>query len=340
MELDLALQSGRFSVMNLTAAINNVEVPRMRLAELGLFEERGISETYVDIQYEDGQIMIIPKKERGEDGTKTKGRTRKSYPFMAIHLPLEGSILADSIQGIKAFGSQTELEVLSTKINEDLKDQKSSHEATHENIRIGALLGKIVDSDGSVIEDLFKRFGIKESDATDTIDFSADIGTELLNSKRNSEKAQKGVKGKKYRALCHPVFFDKMLKNEAFKKAFERYNDGAALRDDVRGGFNWQGVIWEEFRGDLGVTDENGQVVDHMPSGQALLFPQDKPKLFLTRYCPANYNETVNTIGLPFYSRSEPKRMGKGVDIETQSNVITVCTAPLAVRRLKIKSGT
>lgn len=336
MELDLALQSGRFSVMNLTAAINNVEVPRLRISELGLFEERGISETFLDVQYEDGQIMIIPAKERGEDGTKTKGRTRKSFIFKAIHLPLEGEILADSIQGIKAFGSQTELEVLSKKINEELQDQKSSHEATLENIKIGALLGKVVDSDGAVIEDFFKRFDIKVSDAEDTIDFSKDLGTQLLGAKRKSQKAQKGVKGKKYRAFCHPVFFDKLLANDDFKKAFDRFNDGAALR----GGVTWRGAIWEEFDGDLGIIDENGERVESMPSGQALLFPEDKPKLFIVRFCPANYNETVNTTGLPFYSRAEAKRMGKGVDIETQSNVITVCTAPLAVRRLKIKTGT
>ncbi|MGL4505183.1 MAG: major capsid protein, partial [Aeromonas sobria] len=55
---------------------------------------------------------------------------------------------------------------------------------------------------------------------------------------------------------------------------------------------------------------------------------------------PANYNETINTKGLPFYAKGEVMRFDKGIDLEGQSNPLNVCTSPLAVRHLSIKAAT
>jgi hypothetical protein len=44
--------------------------------------------------------------------------------------------------------------------------------------------------------------------------------------------------------------------------------------------------------------------------------------------------ETVNTIGLPYYAKQEELRMGKGIDLESQSNPISICTRPRAVIKL------
>jgi len=44
--------------------------------------------------------------------------------------------------------------------------------------------------------------------------------------------------------------------------------------------------------------------------------------------------ETVNTLGVPYYAKQEPRRMGKGIDLEAQSNPITLCTKPRAIIKL------
>lgn len=331
MELQQAIESDKFTVKSLTASINNVTVPKTRLAELGIFEERGIATTFVQIEYKDGQIILVPEKQRGADGTHLDDRDRQLFTFNAIHLPLEASIMADQVQNVRAFGSDDELEHLDRLIEEKHEDHRLSLDATIEFFRIGALFGKIVGANGNVIEDLYARFGISEKDQYHNIDFTKPVRTQLLDVKRDSEKNQKGIKGKRYRVLCSPEFFNKLLENEDFEKAFNRYNDGANLRDDVRPGVFWDGAYWEELSET--VTDK-----PFLKSGEAAYFPEDKPGLFITRFCPANYNETVNTVGLPYYSKAEPKRMGKGIDIESQTNVINVCTSPLAVRRLKVKA--
>lgn len=337
MELQQALESDKFEVSNLTASINNITAPKTRLAELGLFQERGISTTYVDIEYKDGQIILVPEKERGADGTHSEDRERKMYTFKAVHLPLEASIYADDIQNIRAFGSgedgtAAELEQLDSLIEEKHEDHRLSLDVTIEYLRTGALFGKIIGARGTVIEDLYKRFEITAKDVYHDIDFTKDLQTQFLTVKSTSKKNQKGIKGKRYRVLCGPDFFNSMLENESFKKAFDRYENGAVLRDDVTSGVPFAGAFWELH------DEEAEEDKPFLKPGEAAYFPEDKPGLFITRFCPANYNETVNTRGLPYYSRAEAKRMGKGVDIESQSNVINVCTNPLAVRRLKIKA--
>lgn len=331
MELQQALESEKFTVSNLTASINNVDLPPMRIAELGIFEERGIRTTTMAVEFKDGEIIIVPEKERGADGTHTEDRDRKMFTFTAVHLPLEASIYADDIQNVRAFGSESELEQLDTLIADKHEDHRMSLDATIEYFRAGALTGKVLGAKGNAIVDLHATFGITPSQVTNEIDFTKPLRSQILKAKTDSKKNQKGVKGRRYHALCSETYFAQLMDNEDFVKAFERSQEGAALRNDVSGGVEWQGVVWEQYEDDI-----NGKLI--IPEGEARLFPTDKPKLFLTRFAPANYNETVNTIGLPYYSKSEPKRMGKGVDIESQSNVINICTNPLAVRRLTIKA--
>jgi hypothetical protein len=329
MELQQALESEKFTVSSLTASINNIVMPPMRLAELGIFEERGIRTTSMEVEFKDGEIIIVPEKERGADGTHTEDRDRKLFTFKAVHLPLEASIYADDIQNVRAFGSETEEEQLDTLISDKQEDHRMSLDATIEYFRAGALTGKILGAAGNTIVDLHATFGITLTQVTNAIDFTKPLRNQLLKAKTASKKNQKGIKGRRYHALCSETFFAELMEHDSFVAAFERANEGAALRNDVSNGVEWQGITWEQYEDDI-----NGTLI--IPEGEARLFPVDKPKLFITRFAPANYNETVNTIGLPYYSKSEPKRMGKGVDIESQTNVINICTNPLAVRRLTI----
>jgi hypothetical protein len=48
-------------------------------------------------------------------------------------------------------------------------------------------------------------------------------------------------------------------------------------------------------------------------------------------YAPADYIETVNTMGLPRYVKQYPMPNDKGIHIDTQMNVLSFCTRPLAL---------
>jgi hypothetical protein len=58
--------------------------------------------------------------------------------------------------------------------------------------------------------------------------------------------------------------------------------------------------------------------------------------MFVTHYGPADYVEAANTIGLPYYAKQELLQFGKGVDLEAQSNPISLCTRPRSVVKLTV----
>jgi hypothetical protein len=59
------------------------------------------------------------------------------------------------------------------------------------------------------------------------------------------------------------------------------------------------------------------------------------PELFITRFAPADYEETVNTIGLPRYAKQYPTPNGKARMLEMQMNAICLCTKPDSLQRGK-----
>lgn len=330
MELNVALESGKFEIRELTAAINNLKVPRTRIAELKLFKEKGIRTVNVDIEFKDGQIQLVEESERGSDGKELDDPDRKVITFKAVHLLVPGKVMADDVLGIRAFGSESELEELQTLIDEKSEIARLSIDATIEYFRLGAIFGKILNKNGQVILDLFKVFELKEADGESTVDFNKPLRSQLVQVKRDSEKHQKGIKAKVYRGFCTLEFMDQMMEDPDFVKAFERQNSGQVLRDDVRPGVYWQGVYWEEYDTQVGDKD----FLKDRNYG-AVVFPEDKPNFFLTRFAPAPYTDTVGTLGLPYYGAAEQLSMNKGVKLENQSNPINVCTSPLACRRIK-----
>nr|AKN36016.1 elements of external origin; phage-related functions and prophages [Vibrio sp. F12 FF_152] len=197
MEMQQALESGKFSITELTAAINNMDVPRLRLAELKLFEEKGIRTTTIDIEYKDGQIQLVEDVERGEDGKPLDDPNRKIVSFKAVHLPVPASVSADDVLNTRAFGTSDELEELQAVIDEKLDIARQSLDATIEYFRFGAIFGKVLSKNGTVIVDLFKAFEISEANGENTIDFNNPLATQLLQVKRDSEKQQKGIKDQK-----------------------------------------------------------------------------------------------------------------------------------------------
>ncbi|MEK7391887.1 MAG: major capsid protein, partial [Fibrobacterota bacterium] len=70
-----------------------------------------------------------------------------------------------------------------------------------------------------------------------------------------------------------------------------------------------------------------------IPDGEAFLFP-DAPGLMIDAIAPGNYNETVNTLGQEYYAKAEAMKLGKGYDLEAQSNPLPLNLIPKSSIRL------
>lgn len=319
-----------FSMSSLTAAINEAPAVPSRLAALGLFSEEGITTTTVQIEKDGDTLSLVSSGERGAPGQVVVGSKRQMLPFNTIHLPQRSTVKADEIQNLRAFGSETELEAVQTVVNKRLRKHRQRLDATIEYHRIGAVKGQILDADGqSVLADLCKTFGIKQKSIA--LDFAAaNFRVQCLDIHDAVEDALGLATHTGIRALCGRHFWSVLLSNQAFADSARDAALAAALRGDPREAVEYGGIVWERYRGKVGSI---GFVEDEV----AYAVPEGVEDLFITRFAPSDHLDAVNTNGLPYYTSQELLQHGKGVDIESQSNPINLCTRPGAVIKLTIK---
>jgi major capsid protein E len=320
-----------FSLQSLTKAINEQPYIPGRVGALGLFSEEGISTTSVSVEKLGESLAMVPAGERGGLSKPVNGDKRSMVTFNTIHLPQRANILADEIQGVRAFGSETELETVESVVAKRLGKMRRALDATIEYQRIGALKGQILDANGStVLVDLFSQFGLSQQTKSLVLGTpTTKVRQKVMEAKRLVEDALGNQMYTGLRALCSPAFFDALTTHDLVEKFFINWQSNETMRQDVRSAFLFGGVLWEEYRGTVGG-------IDFIASGDAYLVPEGVPDLFVTHYGPADYVEAANTIGLPYYAKQELLQFGKGVDLEAQSNPISLCTRPRAVVKLTV----
>ena len=312
-----------FSVVSLTKAIEDTPFVPGRVGQLGIFSEEGVSTTSVSIEKVGSTVSLVPAASRGSSGRPMGNDKRQMIPFTATHLPQRASILADEVQNLRAFGSETEVETAQRLMNRKLAKMRRDLDTTIEYQRIGAIKGSILDSDGTTeLLNLHTAFGTSVTSHNLVLGTAGTpVRNKVIEARRKMEAALGGLTYSGARVLCSASFFDALVGHAKVEAAFDRYMNGEFLREDQRGGFYFAGVFWEEYRGQVGATK-------FIADGEAWMVPEGVPDLFVTNYAPADYMETVNTLGQAYYAKQEPKDFNKGIDVETQSNPIHICTRP------------
>jgi len=319
-----------FTVTSLTAAINKLPAVPGKVAALNLFDEKGITTTSVVIDEYQGRLSLVPNTARDADARPSAGGKRIRRVFETLHLPLSRALLPGQLQNVSAFGAEGDATTAQAQIiNDHLSEMKNAVEATREWQRIGALRGQLLDADGSVIEDLYDAFGVTQK--TDTIAFSTaatDVRAACVAAKRYAESKLGGMAANGFTAFCGPAFFDALTGHKSVKEAFANWQASQdRLAGDQRGGFTFGGITFIEYD-----TIISGQ--RFIPEDEAQVFPI-APGAYRMFNAPANYNEAVNTPGLPFYAKAEERRLGKGWDVEVQANPLALCMVPEALVQLK-----
>ncbi|NUU35140.1 major capsid protein [Pseudomonas sp. C2B4] len=323
---DIAIfEDDAFSVPTLTAAINEQEYLPGRISGLGLFREEGITTLTVQIEKDGDTLALVPAGERGTSGLVVGGSRRNLIPFNTVHLPQRFTIKADEIQGIRAFGTRTELQSVQDVVNKRLAKARRQLDATHEFQRMGALNGQVLDADGStVLLDIYKSFGVSRQKMSMGLNNSeTEVRVSAGEALDMQADALGSVTSSGSRAFCGKNFWNKLVSHKSVKETYLNSQQAAALRGDARESFEFGGIVWERYRGKVA-----GVLFVH--DDKALLIPEGVPELYISTFAPADYMETVNTEGLPYYSKIEPMPFNKGVFGEAQSNPLHLCTRPRA----------
>ncbi len=321
-----------FNLISLTAAINRVPYKPGKVGAMGLFDSSGITKTVAAVEEKDRVLSLLPTSARGTPPGSAVPEKRTVRNFKVPHIALIDSVLADEVQGVRAFGSENEVQGVAQVVNDKIAKMRQSFEVTLEYHRLGAIKGVIYDADGTTpIYNLFTEFeclqpapvvgGFAEFDFTAA---TPPVKETCLNIVREIETNLGGLPYDHIHCFCDSTFFDGLTGEAGVIAAYNLWQDGRALRDDMRRGFTYGGITFEEYNGGVGT-------IPFIEAGAAHFFPVGVPGLFTTSFAPADYVETVNTVGQEFYAKQERMEFDKGITIEAQSNPLCLCTRPMCL---------
>lgn len=329
-------ESDVFSMTSLTESINILPNNYGKLEAMNLFPQKSVRTRNIAVEEMNGVLNLLPTQIPGGNATVGTRGKRKMRSFTIPHIPHDDVVLPEEVQGIRAFGSETELQAMATVITDHLQSMRNKHAITLEHLQMGALKGNILDADGSLLYNLYDEFEITPK----TVNFAlgtagTDVKKKCLEVVRHIEDNLCGEFMTGVHCLVSAEFFDALTSHSKVKEAYERWQEGAALRDDMRSGFTFGGITFEEYRGQASSPD--GSARKFIAANEGHCFPTGTSQTFVTYFAPADFNETVNTLGLPIYAKQEPRKFDRGTDLHTQSNPLPLCLRPAVL--VKVTAG-
>ena len=314
-----------YNAISMTETINLLPHTPTRIQQMGLFQEAGITTPTLVINEKKGELMLLPTAGRGSMPTFNQEDKQRLRSFVVPHIPKNDDVMADELIGLRHFGegpmAMSDTPV-ATVVAEKLAKMRAEHELTWEWHRIGAVKGVVLDADGTnVVYDWFQEFGITKKVETYNPANANDLARICRVIKRHMADTLGATVLNGIHCFVGSDFMDAMSTDTFINEAFARWRDGEHLRSNFAyEGFYYQGVTFEEYRGQLGTT----RFVD---ADKAHAFPTGTNR-FLRRNAPGSMIEAVGTVGQQMYASQERKRHGQGIDIHTQSNPIFVCSQP------------
>jgi hypothetical protein len=352
--LDIFSTNPAFSVTSLTLALNRMPFQPGRIGDLGLYSDRRLSTTTTTVEVKNNRLALIPSQPRGTPPTQNVEDRRELVPFLIPHFPLADTIMADEVQGVRAFGTEDTLEPVLQKVNEHLASMGRKHDVTLEYLRLGGVKGLVITRTDPltglplVAIDLRNAFGLPQKpmppvppstsryDADWPIVMPAGMGADDIVVAQNMGSLTQlildlvrliadrlGAQGfSSIHGICGRNFFDAFYKHPELRSTFLNQPAANSLRDPLwMRQIAFREIILEEYRGRIGQ-------VQFVEDDYCHFFPVGVPDLFIEAYAPADYMETVNTIAIPRYAKQQLMRFDKGVEIETQQNVLPICSLP------------
>ena len=318
-----------FSLTQLSQAINVLPNMYGRVNELGLFTWRALSNNVVTIEMQNGVLTLVQTTPWGGPAPKSKSGKRNVRSFTVPHMPLEDTVMAADVIGIRAFGTENTLETVTQRVNDKLQTMRNKIDQTLEWRKMSALKGEVLDADGSVIANYFDEFGVTKK----VVNFALGTATTDVRAKcaeviRHVEDNLMGEMMQRVHVLVSQEFFDAFVSHAKVKEAFANYAEAAQrIGGDMRKGFSFGGLTFEEYR----ATVDSKRFID---SGKAHAFPIGTNETFSNFGAPADFVETVNTLALPYYARQQNKDFNRGIDLHVQANQLPLVTRPATIVEL------
>lgn len=322
-----------FSLSSMTAKVNKLPYVPGQVSKSKLFAEDGVATLTVMVESRDGKLSLIEPSPRGGPGENVLKDKSELRSFVIPHYQRDDAIMADEVQGVRAFGTETELQTVEETVNAKMERHTRDLDSTLEFSRIGAVKGIVLSKSGATLSNLYTEFGIA---AAPDYNFALDNANTLVRQKSEElvimiedelEAPYTGI-----HAWCGKDFWQSLVNHKSVRETYlyaQKVNEQLQRSTDT---IEIGGITYERYRTGKKATAAAGGNA-FIAANECRVVPMGVPDLFITRFAPADYMETVNTKGLPRYAKQFRMKNDKGVELEVQSNHISLCTQPNVLRK-------
>ncbi|WP_262265493.1 major capsid protein [Microvirga yunnanensis] len=294
-------------------------------SELGArlpWSERGVTQRTVSFQDYGHKLEVVEPKTWNGAEPQVKGKPKRSLmPLEIYHHPLQSTLQASEIQGKLKIG-QTEItpETVENAVADVAGAHRRDHEATWEKNRGLTMRGLIQNPHGGY-DNVYEMLKSKQSSmamAPNSAGFK--LRKSLTAAKRTIEKtlaSQYRIRG--YAFIAGSDLFDALTNCADFDSIVDRQAEGAARRDDIRGGYTLAGVNLSSYDHAEYIAANKGYICPIVDD------------FYLSLFAPMDHFETNNRQGLPFYANAWTSPNGKVLTIDSESNAIHIAVVPEAI---------
>jgi hypothetical protein len=319
--------SDAFGYVSLSTAINKLIYTPSQIGGSGLFTAEGINTTTAIVELQGNTLQLVDVQPRGANGQAVTADKRTAIPFIVPHIPQRATILAEQIQNIRDFGSETATKQIQAEINKRLLKMRTQIDYTIEQHRLSAMMGLYYLATGGTAS-LFTIFGLTQQ----SLSWALGTSTTKLKVKVKQtidlmESQLDGIAYTGVKIYAGKTWFENFIAHADFEAYYKNSPFVNQLNANPMNAVEFMGVTVERYRGDSTVK---------IPDNEAYAVPLGVTGLLVTKFAPADYMETVNTIGAPYYAKSELMDFAKGVTLESQSNPLNICTIPSAIIKLTV----
>ncbi len=288
-----------------------------------------LNDAYIELR--DGTLSLIPEAERGAAGDSNALDNRKVVPVRIPHYPQTDKLMAESLRGVRAFGSDL-MEAAEEKRNEILDQQHKRNLMRWEWAKGGALTGIQYEYDKagnpSARLNWYDIFGVQQQVVEIDLDSATtDIVGTIIDAKGLSEDALGMFDASGYKLICGKNFGKKITAHPNTREDYQRWNSGQFLRDDNRNGFPLATDV------DV-VTYSRGKIAGHwlIDPDAAYLCPI-ADGMYQVRHAPGVGFSTLGEKGLPEYFRAKPID-DDAIELKSTTDAIAYTQRPAAIIKL------
>lgn len=326
-------QEDAFGLVELSTGLQNIPYRPSQLRMSGLFQPRPLRQQVFGIEIQNGTLSVIPFSEQGGPAEQGNQDGRDMLHFATRHFQREDKIWASEVSGIRAFGTESELQQVMNEVAARGQRLRNAVELTHEFHMLNALKGWVLQpGTNAVVYNWYQRFNIAEPDPIyfDLSNNAAARGTLRKKCDEVSSEIEDALAGLVpgeivLEARCGKGFWRDLTSNKDIMEVYLYAQKVAESTGRKVTDFEFGDITWKRYRGGSGVG---------LADDECVIYPVGIPDLFLFPFSPALDFNNVNRPGLDHYFRIIPdQQRNQYVQLECESNPMYVCTRPQALRR-------